>query len=169
MPIASLLSTLAPYAIRGAGMAVDAVSPEARAERKQLRADMQALQRGTLGPSQAERRQMQAAALASARAANRANVDALARQAAANPGQAAALQGALQQTNQQATAAAAQAAGQIEVGAAGQAAAQKADILRRIREKRAQRVAGFSDLARATPAEAEADDFTSLLHLMEKK
>lgn len=157
------LAALAPVALRAVPAAVDALSPEARTERQQLRQDRKALQQGTLGMSGAERASVTGDALRAIRAGQRSSAAEVSRGLAAGGPQAGAgAQAAFAAQEKAVASATGEANRQVSQMSADQAATRKADILRRLADQRAKRVQTVTGIVSSPMGESQDDDFTSL-------
>lgn len=147
---------LAPVALKAVPYALDYLSPEARAERKRLKADTQAMERGQLGTSGAQQQEIVTRALQNLRSTQRGTeAAALRARAAGGPtvgGETSRAIQAMQEPLGQ-TAVAASAAAQAQSAQQEQARAE--DVRRRIAEKRARRMEVASSLL-STPLAEEA-------------
>lgn len=161
--ILSALQALAPVALRAVPAAVDALSPEARAERKQLRQDRQQMEAGQLGMSAAQKAAITSSALRNIRAGQRSSAAEVARGLAAGGPQAGTgAQAALASQEKAIASATGEANLATEQASTQQAEARKGDILRRMSEQRTRRAATVADLA-ATPLGGKSSaDYTGL-------
>tara|TARA_R110000868_G_scaffold53332_3_gene167504 strand:+ start:147 stop:629 length:483 start_codon:yes stop_codon:yes gene_type:complete len=136
--LAGPAAALAPVAIRAGVEAVKALTPAARLERKQYKADVNAMASGNLGPSQSAQNQMAANALRQARASQRAaQANAASALAAGAPGGGA--QGTLSAMKEGAVSdeAMGQMTGQIAQAAGQQAAQEKERVMGEVAAKKA--------------------------------
>jgi hypothetical protein len=129
------------------GAIVDALSPEAKLQREQFKESARRLRQNQLGLSQAAQNQIAGEALANATAQQRGLSAEMARSAAAQGGKSGAMMGALGKQQ----AGVGQAAAAAQLGAAQQSAAlaaqEKAQILAEARQRRADRMAQFQNIA----------------------
>lgn len=165
-PVLSALQTAAPMLIKGTAYAMDALSPEARAERKRLRADMRSAETGNLGLSGAEQQSITTQALQNIRGQTRGlEAAALRARAAGGPtvgGETTRTLAALQAPTAQA--AATSAANAASLSKQTEMARQQ-DIAKRIAEKRARRMAAVTDIISTPLSEEEPTVLSGLKSL----
>lgn len=166
---AALLAAAAPLLIKGVPYAIDALSPEARAARQDLRRDRLAMERGQLGMSGAEQQQITSAALRNIRAGRTsAEADAARAAAAGGPMVGSRMGGQAEAQRAEAAGVAAATLGAAQMSGE-KAEAQRADIRQRQAEQRARRLAIATDIASTPLGTAAPDDFTGLRTIFGKK
>ena len=161
---APALAKAGPLLLKAAPYALDYLSPEATAERKRLKADKLAMERGTLGMGGAQKQEIVTRALQNVRSSQR-GVEAAAMRARAAGG--ATVGGetsrAVKALQEPLGGIAAQASAEGDRLSAMQESSRAEDIRRRMAERRARRNAFVMDMAKTPMGEEEEAPLTGLL------